>query len=223
MNTTALIPTVHIVDDDSAVRESLALLLGLRGYATRRHASAEEFIDSVKAGAPGCVLLDLRMPGMSGLEAQTELASRSIHMPVIILTAHGDVASARQALKSGAFDFLEKPVDDKALSATIDAALNADAERQQRAGRRAAVKAQLERLTRRERQVLESVVAGRHNREIAAELDISVRTVEVYKARIMDKLQIERLPDLIRMSIELGLGKAPEPAEAAAAGAPGKA
>ena len=209
MTTTALIPTVHIVDDDSAVRESLALLLGLRGYATRRHASAEEFIDTVRPGAPGCVLLDLRMPGMSGLEAQTELASRSIHMPVIILTAHGDVASARQALKNGAFDFLEKPVDDKALSVTIDAALNADAEQAQRAGRAATVKAQLERLTPRERQVLNSVVDGRHNREIAAELDISVRTVEVYKARIMDKLQIERLPDLIRMAIDLGLTRAP--------------
>jgi RNA polymerase sigma factor (sigma-70 family) len=209
MTTTALIPTVHIVDDDSAVRESLALLLGLRGYATRRYASAEEFLEAIKAGTPGCVLLDLRMPGMSGLEAQAELASRAIRMPVIILTAHGDVASARQALKNGAFDFLEKPVDDKALSGTIDAALSADAEIQQRAGRTAAVKAQLERLTPRERQVLEAVVAGRHNREIAVDLDISVRTVEVYKARIMDKLQIERLPDLIRMAIDLGIGPVP--------------
>ena len=206
MNTTALIPTVHIVDDDSAVRESLALLLGLRGYATRRYSNAEEFLGGVKPGTPGCVLLDLRMPGMSGLEAQAELKSRSIAMPVIILTAHGDVASARQALKNGAFDFLEKPVDDKALSGTIDAALNADAEHQQRAGRTAAVKAQLERLTPRERQVLEAVVAGRHNREIAVDLDISVRTVEVYKARIMDKLQIERLPDLVRMAMDLGIG-----------------
>ncbi len=209
MTTTAMIPTVHIVDDDSAVRESLALLLGLRGYATRRYASAEEFLETIKPGTPGCVLLDLRMPGMSGLEAQAELASRAIRMPVIILTAHGDVASARQALKNGAFDFLEKPVDDKALSGTIDAALSADAEIQQRAGRTAAVKAQLERLTPRERQVLEAVVAGRHNREIAVDLEISVRTVEVYKARIMDKLQIERLPDLIRMAIDLGIGPGP--------------
>ncbi len=205
MTTTAMIPTVHIVDDDSAVRESLALLLGLRGYATRRYASAEEFLEGVKPGTPGCVLLDLRMPGMSGLEAQAELAARSIRMPIIILTAHGDVASARQALKNGAFDFLEKPVDDKALSATIDAALSADAEIQQRAGRTAAVKAQLERLTPRERQVLEAVVAGRHNREIAVDLDISVRTVEVYKARIMDKLQVDRLPDLIRIALDFEL------------------
>lgn len=202
----ALIPTVHIVDDDNAVRESLALLLGLRGYATRRYASAEEFLGSVKPGTPGCVLLDLRMPGMSGLEAQSALSAKSIHLPVIILTAHGDVASARAALKNGAFDFIEKPVDDTALSSTIDAALNADAERQVREGRHAAARAQLDRLTPRERQVLDAVVAGRHNREIAADLEISVRTVEVYKARIMDKLQVERMPDLIRLALDLGIG-----------------
>ena len=195
-------PIIFIVDDDDAVRDSLALLLGLRGYATRGFARGEEFLATIDRSASGCILLDLRLPGIDGLAVQTELAAREIPLPIIILTAHGDVATARAALKSGAFDFLEKPIDDAVLRATIESALARDHEVRDRASRQAAWQDRLARLTPREREVLDLVVHGRHNREIAAALGISPRTVEVYKARVMDKLQVDRLPDLIRIALD---------------------
>lgn len=198
-------PVVFIVDDDDAVRDSLGLLLGLRGYETRGFARSKDFLSVVDRNARGCILLDLRIPDMDGLEVQAELAAREIKVPIIILTAHGDVATARAALKAGAFDFLEKPIDDDLLRATIGAALTRDLEARNRAEQQTELQARLDRLTPREREVLELVVHGRHNREIAAELSISPRTVEVYKARVMDKLQVDRLPDLIRIALGLDL------------------
>ncbi|HUH95327.1 MAG TPA: response regulator [Casimicrobiaceae bacterium] len=203
MKEAAAAPIVFIVDDDHAVRDSLALLLGLRGYATASFDSGEALLADIAPDARGCVLLDLRLTGMDGLRVQTELGARGIHLPVIILTAHGDVPAARAALKAGAFDFLEKPVDDSAMLATIDAALASEARARTRTDRRAALRARVARLTQREREVLNLVVRGQHNREIAATLGISPRTVEVYKARLMDKLHVERLPDLIRLALDL--------------------
>ncbi len=205
MSTGSLRQIVHVVDDDHAVRDSLSLLLGLRGYATRTFASGDEFLAAVDPAASGCVLLDLRMPGTEGLAVQSRLAAQGIGMPVIVLTAHGDAANARAALKGGAFEFLEKPVDDALLAKTIEAALTQDAQARAQAERREMLKRQLERLTPREREVLDRVVHGQHNREIAVEFGISPRTVEVHKARIMDKLQVERMPELIRIALELGL------------------
>ncbi|HEV2219883.1 MAG TPA: response regulator [Casimicrobiaceae bacterium] len=205
MSVASLRQVVHVVDDDNAVRDSMSLLLGLRGYATRTFASGDAFLAEVDASASGCVLLDLRMPGVEGLAVQSALATRGIGMPIIVLTAHGDAASARAALKAGAFEFLEKPVDDALLGKTIEAALARDAQERALAGRREVLRRQLERLTPREREVLDRVVRGQHNREIALEFGISPRTVEVHKARIMDKLQVERMPELIRIAIELGL------------------
>ena len=196
-------PTIFIVDDDDAVRDSLALLLGLRGYATRSFARGEDFLAAIDRSAGGCILLDLRLPGIDGLAVQSDLAEREICLPIIMLTAHGDAATARAALKSGAFDFLEKPIDDGVLSTIIEAALARDHEVRDHAGRRAAWQAKLARLTPREHEVFDFIVQGRHNREIAAALGISPRTVEVYKARIMDKLQVDRLPDLIRIALDL--------------------
>jgi len=198
-------PAVFIVDDDDAVRDSLALLLGLRGYATRSFARGEDFLAAIDRNASGCILLDLRLPGIDGLAVQTKLAASEIPLPIIMLTAHGDAATARAALKAGAFDFLEKPIDDALLRATIEAALARDHEARDRASRRAAWQDRLARLTPREREVLGLVVHGRHNREIAATLHISPRTVEVYKARVMDKLQVDRLPDLIRIALDFEL------------------
>jgi RNA polymerase sigma factor (sigma-70 family) len=198
-------PLIFIVDDDDAVRDSLTLLLGLRGHATRSFASGEDFLLAIDSRAGGCILLDLRLPGIDGLEVQAELAARGIHLPIILLTAHGDAATARAALKSGAFDFLEKPVDDTALRTIIEAALSRDRDARERAARRTALQGRLARLTPREREVLEFIVQGRHNREMAAALGISPRTIEVYKARLMDKLQVDRLPDLIRIALDLGL------------------
>ena len=205
MNSGSLRQIVYIVDDDNAVRDSLSLLLGLRGYATKSFATGDEFLAVVDAATPGCVLLDLRMPGTEGLGVQSALAARGVRMPVIVLTAHGDAASARAALKAGAFEFLEKPVDDALLGKTIEAALAQDAQARALAERREMLTRQLERLTPREREVLDRVVRGKHNREIALEFGISPRTVEVHKARVMDKFQVERMPELIRIALELGL------------------
>ncbi len=190
---------VCIVDDDAGVRDSLAMLLELKGFRTRVFASGEAFLAACAPDWNGCVVLDLRMPGKSGLEVQAAMAERALALPVIIVTAHGDIAAARASLKAGAVDFIEKPVDDALLVAAIRAAFERDAGRRAHAAARARIERQLAELTVREREVLERVVDGRHNREIASELGISVRTVEVYKARMMAKLQARRVPDLIRL------------------------
>jgi FixJ family two-component response regulator len=156
------------------------------------------------------------MPGTDGLAVQRALAARGIGMAIVVLTAHGDAASARDALKGGAFDFLEKPVADDLLVATIDAALAQDRDARERASRRAALDARLARLTPREREVFDLVVAGRHNREIAATLGISPRTVEVYKAKLLDKLQVSRLPELIRLALDAGVAHDAPPPDAPA-------
>jgi FixJ family two-component response regulator len=201
--------TVYIVDDDAAVRDSLSLLLGLRGYATRCFETGEAFLEGVEAHAAGCVLLDLRMPGMDGLAAQERMARQGITMPIIVLTAHGDAASARASLKAGAFDFLEKPADEALIVRTIEAALAAAAEARANAERREAFLWRLGRLTPREREIFDHIVRGRHNREIAVDLAISPRTVEVHKARLMDKLGVDRMAEMYRMAMDLGL--LPEP------------
>jgi FixJ family two-component response regulator len=192
-------PTVFIVDDDAGVRDSLAMLLELKGFQTRTFPGAEAFLAAYRADSPGCVVLDLRMPGMTGLELQAELARRGSGLPVIIVTAHGDVATTRAALKGGALDFIEKPIDDEVLVAAITAALDRDAQARNHAQSAAGVAARLARLTGREREVLALVADGRHNREIAVELGISPRTVEVYKARLMEKLQVRRVTELVRL------------------------
>jgi RNA polymerase sigma factor (sigma-70 family) len=195
--------TVHVVDDDDAVRDSLCLLLRLHGYVPHPHVSGDAFLAAIgDAPASAIVLLDLRMPGTGGAAVQAALAERNVRWPVIILTAHGDAASARNALKSGACDFIEKPVEEAALLAALEhAAAEAEAA-EAAAARRTETARRLARLTPREREVFAMVVAGRHNREVAAALGISPRTVEVYKARLMDKLDVERLPDLIRLSLD---------------------
>ena len=206
----SLRPEVTIVDDDAGVRDSLSLLLGLHGYAVRTYASGEALLEAVRDEWRGCLLIDLRMPGMDGLALQMALASRGVGLPVIILTAHGDAGNARAALKAGAFDFLEKPVDDALLIEMIEAATRIEAETHAATTERAQVERRMQRLTPRERQVFDLVVAGRHNREIAASLAISPRTVEVYKARLMDKLQVDRLPDLIRIALDFELSSGQE-------------
>lgn len=197
--------TVYIVDDDAAVRDSLSLLLGLHGYATKCFASADSFLAEVDPEHPGCVLLDLRMPGTDGLAAQARLNERGITLPVIVLTAHGDAANARASLKAGAYDFLEKPADEALLVRTIEGALAAEAEARATAERRETFQWRLGRLTPREREIFDHIVRGRHNREIAVDLAISPRTVEVHKARLMDKLGVERMAEMYRIAMDLGL------------------
>ena len=196
--------TVFLIDDDPGVRDALTLLLSLKGMSTQPFATADTFIQSYQPERAGCVLTDLRMPGMTGLELQAALAERHIDVPLVVLTAHGDVATARAALKNGAFDFLEKPVDDDLLVEVLCNALRVDRERRTASISRSAADTRLERLTAREREILTLLAAGHQNREIAAQLSISPRTVEVHKARIMEKLQCHSLAELIRMSRAAG-------------------
>jgi two-component system response regulator FixJ len=190
---------VYLIDDDPAVRDSLSLLLALKGIRTQVFASAESFIDSVAADWYGCVLTDLRMSGMSGLELQTVLRKRKIDLPIVVLTAHGDVATVRTALKNGALDYLEKPVEDELLLDVLRNALRVDRERRASVVARSVTDERLARLTPREHEVLSLLGDGHQNVDIAEKLGISPRTVEVHKARIMTKLDSRSLADLIRI------------------------
>lgn len=196
--------TVFLIDDDPSVRDSLTLLLSLKGLSTQAFANAESFIDTYRPERSGCVLTDLRMPGMTGLELLAALRERQIDVPVVVLTAHGDVPTARAALKNGAFDFLEKPVDDAMLLEILKNALRVERQRRAAATARSDTDRRLERLTEREREILALIAAGHPNRDVAAQLGISPRTVEVHRARIMEKLECRSLAELIRMNRATG-------------------
>lgn len=191
--------TVLIVDDDASVRDSTALYLSLKGFQTRLFACGEDFLAALPADPIGCVLLDLRMPGMSGIEVHQQLLRRRPDLPVIFLTAHGDVATVRHCLQAGASDFIEKPVDHGMLVQAVSKALARQATLVADRSRLQQAQSRLARLTPRERDVLELLARGLQNRDIALKLDISPRTVEVYKARLMEKLQTRTLADLIRL------------------------
>ena len=195
--------TVFVVVDDAAIRDALSLLISLRGLRAQVFASAEHFLETYRSEWRGCLLADLQMPGMSGLELQAELKARGVPLPVVVLTAHGDVATARAALKNGAVDFLEKPVDDAVLMDVLGNAIRLDAEQHTVAHARAAAVERLGRLTPRERDVLRLLAQGNQLREIALQLEISPRTVEVYKARMMEKLGCRTLADVVRAGSEL--------------------
>jgi FixJ family two-component response regulator len=190
--------TVFVVDDDAAVRDALSLLISLKGLRTAVFASAEAFLDTYSAEWRGCLLTDLQMPGMHGLELQTALAERHISLPVVVLTAHGDVATTRTALKNGAVDFLEKPVDDEVLIDVLRRAILVDADRHRTVAARTEALERLGRLTPREREVLRLLAGGLQHRDIAERLQISPRTVEVYKARMMEKLQLRTIAEVVR-------------------------
>ena len=192
---------VYIVDDDASVRDSIAMMLGLAGYQTRAFPDAESMLAAWQADWAGCVVTDLRLPGMSGLELQSELRSRGISLPCVIITAHGDVPSARAAFQAQAVDFLEKPFDDHQLKAAIDSAFTLEESRLRNALARRADEDKLSRLTAREQDVLECAANGLHAKEIAARLGISPRTVEVHKTRIMTKLEVRNMAELVRFAV----------------------
>jgi len=193
--------TVFIVDDDASVRDSLSLLLSLKGLRTQVFATAEAFLETYRPEWRGCVLSDLRMPGMSGADLQQALQARGYTLPVVMLTAHGDVQTTRLAMKAGAFDFLEKPIDDEVLLDVLQNAIREDGIRFGAATEGTRARDQLERLTQREREVLNLLVEGLSQREIAARLAISPRTVEVYKSRMMEKLQSRSLADAVKIAL----------------------
>ena len=200
MSSTVHRQTVFIVDDDASVRDALSLLLSLRGYATAVFASAEDFLGAMSPHWRGCVVADIRMPGMSGLDLQDALLSHPTKLPVIIITGHGDVAAARQAFKAHAVDFIEKPFDDMYLVRAIETAL---ASLESEGGTTEQARSGLQSLSAREREVMELVVEGLDNRSLGDRLGISARTVEVHKARVMAKLGARSLAELIRITFAL--------------------
>lgn len=191
-------PTVFVVDDDAGIRDALSLLISLKGLRSAVFATAEDFLNTYCAQWRGCLLTDLQMPGMHGLQLQRALAERDIHLPVVVLTAHGDVATTREALKNGALDFLEKPVDDEILVDVLRNAIHIDEQRHQAASAHIQALERFARLTPREQAVLQLLADGLQHRDIAERLNISPRTVEVYKSRMMEKLQLRTLADVVR-------------------------
>lgn len=196
-------PVVHVVDDEEAIRDALVMLLESAGHHARSHPDAETFLAAVAPSEPGCVVTDVRMPGMSGLELQQALRRMRADLPVIVITGHGDVAMAVQALKEGAVDFLEKPFDEDQLLRSVAAALDQGERAFRERQGLADLKARLADLTPREREVMDLVVDGQPNKVVAAELDISVRTVEIHRSRVMDKMGARSLSDLVRMALRL--------------------
>lgn len=195
-------PTIFIVDDEPAVRNSLSLLLRVHGMQAETFATARAFLDAFDPARPGCIVADIRMPEMSGLDLQCELNRRGATAPIIMITGHGDVAMAVTALKGGAADFIEKPIDDQRLIDSIAMAVNRDARARDERDRVAEISARIDRLSPREREVFARLVKGQPNKVIADRLGISVRTVEVYRANVMAKMQASGLSALIRMGIE---------------------
>lgn len=196
-------PTVFIVDDDVAVRNAMQLLLRSVGRAAETFASGDEFLDQYDSARPGCLVLDIRMPGLGGMELQERLLAMGSSIPIIFITGHADVPMAVEAMQKGAFDFIEKPVRDQDLLERIADALNADRTQRSRRENLSEIEARLSRLTKREREVMELIVAGKPNKIIAWELGASQRTIEIHRARVMDKMQARSLAELVRMSLQL--------------------
>jgi two-component system response regulator FixJ len=196
-------PTVFIVDDDDAVRGALRLLLKSVGLAATTLSSAQDFLATYDPQQPGCLILDVRMPGMSGLELQQQLNLRGAIIPVIFITGHGDIPMAVEAMQQGAFDFLQKPFRDQDLIDRIQRALAKDQTGRAELRERARIEQRLETLTAREREVLELVTSGKPNKIMAADLGVSQRTVEIHRARVMEKMGASSLAQLVRMVLDL--------------------
>ena len=196
--------TVHVIDDDEAMRESLSFLLGTSGFGVKTFDSAMTFLEALPGLDPTCVVTDVRMPQIDGLEMMRRMRAVGQHCPVIIMTGHGDVPLAVEAMKLGAFDFLEKPFDDSALLASVRSALGHREKHSMQETERKHIEKRLAQLSARERQVLDGLVAGQANKVIAYELGISPRTVEIYRANVMTKMQANSLSDLVRMALISG-------------------
>lgn len=201
--------TVFVIDDDPAVRESLSWLMRSAGLQVEAYASAQEYLDRYDAGRPGCIILDVCMPGMDGLQLQEALVQRPVCPPIIIISGHGDVATAVGAMRGGALDFIEKPLRDEVLLDRVRLAIGRDVEMRQQQAERLAVAARMATLTPREQQIMELLVAGESTKEIAARLGLSAKTADVHRARILQKMQADSLVRLTRMVC--GLGDSQEP------------
>ena len=196
---------VHVVDDDEAMRDSMAFLLRAENFQVQTYADATAFLNALPQIKVGCVVTDVRMPGMSGIELLQRLRELKVSLPVIVISGHGDVPLAVEAMKTGALDFIEKPFDDDVFLRAVRLALSAHAVDSQRQAQKATINSRLESLSNREREVLEGLVAGHPNKTIAYDLGISPRTVEIYRANVMEKMQARSLSDLVRMALVGGL------------------
>ena len=194
-------PVVHIIDDDEGLRESLAFLLRSAAFEVKSFESAKAFLDVLPHAAPGCIITDVRMPDISGIELLRRLKELKIGVPVIVITGHGDIALAVEAMKIGAADFFEKPFDDDLLVASVRAALRQREGQTKRGAKRAEIEHRISTLSRREKDVLTGLIEGRANKQIAFDLGISPRTVEIYRANLMNKMQADSLSDLVRMAL----------------------
>jgi two-component system, LuxR family, response regulator FixJ len=197
-------PVVMVVDDDAGVRNAMRILLKSVGIEATLYPSAHEFLAAYQPSQPGCLVLDIRMPGMSGLELQQQLNLRGAVIPVIFMTGHGDIPMAVEAMQHGAFDFLQKPFRDQDLLDRIQRAIVKDGELRQSLGEHARIKAHLESLTPREREVLDLMTKGKQNKSIAQDLGVSPRTVEIHRARVMEKMDAQSVAELVRMMLDLG-------------------
>jgi len=198
-------PTVFVIDDDAAFRDSMGWLLGRSEIRHQLFPSAEDFLRACNKQMRGCVVIDVRLQGMNGLELQEQLRARKLNLPVVMITGHADVPIAIRAMKAGAVDFLEKPFEGKTLLQSVRTALQQDHDAQAEAARQHEANARVNALTAREREVLRMVAEGLLSKEIAAHLDISTRTVEAHRSRIMRKTQCETLADLIRVTVAAGI------------------
>jgi FixJ family two-component response regulator len=201
-------PTVFLVDDDASVRRALARLIKSAGYQVHSFVSAREFLDSMPDGAgPACLVLDVRMPGLSGIDLQRELQLTNLILPIIFITGHGDIPMSVKAMKDGAVDFLPKPVKDKDLLRAIELALARSVRERAARDELEEIQSRVEKLTAREREVMSLVVKGWLNKQIAVELGTVEKTIKVHRARVMDKMQVESLADLVRTAEHVGIRK----------------
>jgi two-component system response regulator FixJ len=196
---------VHVVDDDEAMRDSMAFLLRAENFQVKTYADAADFLNALPQINTGCIVTDVRMPGMSGIELLQRLRELKVSLPVIVVSGHGDVPLAVEAMKTGALDFIEKPFDDEVFLHAVRMALSTYAVDSQREAQKATINSRLESLSNREREVLEGLVAGHPNKTIAFDLGISPRTVEIYRANVMEKMQAKSLSELVRMALVGGL------------------
>ncbi len=195
--------TVFIVDDEEAIRDSLTMLIQSVGLVAETYDSAQTYLENFDPSRPGCLILDVRMKGMSGLSLQDELNKKPLHPPIIIITGHGDVQMAVRAVKAGASEFLEKPFNEQQLLDSIHIAIEQDAEQRGKVSKLAEIQARVDRLTEREKEVMELIVSGMLNKNIAYELNISQSTVEAHRSKVMEKMEARTLSDLMRMIISL--------------------
>jgi len=198
---------VFVVDDDAAVRRALERLIKSVGLAVETFASAQDFLQRDPPDGPACVVTDVRMPGLSGLDLQKELADADLSMPIVFMTGHGTVPMSVRAMKAGAIDFLQKPVDEQVLLDAIHQALEKGSREQQALAEQAEIQERIELLTAREREVFEHVVSGKLNKQIAAELGASEKTIKVHRGRVMQKMQADSLADLVRMAERAGVSR----------------